>query len=100
MAEKKVTTPDLVVLGREGYGKDWVLLFGARDAHKAAQEHRDKPHDTAFTKKVVGMFKEQELTLSAAEAKQLCVDYIRDHRSGGAGNEYRIKDRETGTILE
>lgn len=100
MAEKKVTTPDLLVLGRTGYGQDWQPLFSVRDAHKAAQEHKKHMHDTDFTKKTVELFKDKDLSLSAAEAKTLCVDYIRDHRSGAAGMEYRIKDRETGAILE
>lgn len=101
MAEKaKAKTPDLIVIGREGHGKDWTHLFGVQDAHKAAQEHKDRKDDTDFTKKVVGRFKEKALDLSAADAKQLCVDYIRDHRSGGGGMDYRIKNRATGQILE
>jgi hypothetical protein len=101
MAEKKAAaTHDLVVLGRSGYGQDWNPLFSVNDAHQAAQEHRpNKRTDTAFTTNTVELFKGKKLVLTIDEAKALCIDYIRSHRSGGDRTEYRIKDRATGAIL-
>ena len=95
-----ITAPELVVLGRTGHGQDWMPLFAVRDCQAAAQQHRDHKHDTAFTKRVVGMFRDKKRELSIEEQKTLCIEYIRDHRSGSAGMDYRIKDLVSGAILE
>ena len=66
---------DLVVSARPGHGEDYKELY----------------HANLDTKNKGASF---------GEAKAACIAYIREHRAGGQGMDYRIRDRVSGAILD
>lgn len=78
MATKKTAAADnhdVVVLFRSGYGMDWNELYHVNKGGGAKGQ-----------------------TLDAAKADAIAK--IKDHRAGGQGYEYRIKDMVSGAILD
>lgn len=72
---------DLIVLSRTGYGEDWFPCYEPK-----------KDMGEKNSGKVKGR--------TLPDHKAACIAYIREHRNGDQGFEYRIKDTVSGAILD
>lgn len=78
-AAVKKEASNVIVLARTGYGADWQEVYHVNKARGLAGKAGD---------------------IGQGAAKKEAIEYIRKHRSGGQGMEYRIKDMATGAILD
>jgi hypothetical protein len=81
-------TNEVVVLARSGHGQDFKEMY-----HVNKKQEADFRKDPANKDKALP-------ALTLKEAKEDAVKYIREHRAGSAGMDYRMKDLVTGAILD
>ncbi len=75
---------DVVVLAKPEHGADYVEMLHVNKmlAEKAKQEGQTVP------------------TITIDQAKDLAIEYIREHRKAGQMMQYRIRDYVSGKLLD